>query len=92
MRHFLRNLYLIPVYLYQGLLSGFTGGCCRYYPTCSGYFVQAVMKHGIIKGTLMGVARIFRCRKGYMGGYDPVPESWSWDEIKKGYKAYKKND
>jgi conserved hypothetical protein YidD len=92
MRKFLRNLYLIPVYFYRAILSGFTHGCCRYQPTCSGYFVQAVKKHGIFKGTIMGGARLLRCTKHYLGGYDPVPEQWSMKAIKDAFIIYRKHD
>ena len=51
--------------------------------------MQAVMKFGIIKGTIMGGARLLRCRKSFLGGPDPVPDEWSWEKIKTDWKAYK---
>ncbi len=53
-------------------LSGPFGGC-RYQPTCSNYFLQAVERHGPWKGSWLGVRRIFRCHPWGGHGYDPVP-------------------
>ncbi|HIV99470.1 MAG TPA: membrane protein insertion efficiency factor YidD [Candidatus Ornithospirochaeta avicola] len=90
MRKILREIFLIPIYLYRGLLSPFFGPSCRYTPSCSSYFIQAVKKHGIIKGAILGFARLFRCRKSFLGGPDPVPETFSLKEIRDRHKIYKK--
>ena len=45
---------------------------CKFYPTCSEYTIQAIEKHGIIKGIAMGIWRILRCNPFSKGGYDPV--------------------
>lgn len=89
MKNILKELFLIPVYLYKGLISPFTGPCCRYTPSCSTYFVEAVRKFGIIKGSIMGSARILRCRKGFLGGPDPVPDTWSFKEIRNTWIMYR---
>ena len=86
----LRQAFLIPVYLYKGLLSPFFGGSCHYHPTCSSYMVQSVMRHGILKGFIMGFARILRCSRWFYGGDDQVPETWSWKAIKDGYTLFRK--
>lgn len=86
----LRQIYLIPIYLYKGLISPFSGPSCRYSPSCSTYFLQAVLKFGIIKGTIMGTMRIGRCRNAFLGGPDPIPEKWSWNEIKAQYRIRRK--
>ena len=90
MKKIIRELYLIPVYLYKGVLSGFGGPCCRYTPSCSTYFVEAVLKHGIFKGTMLGFARLFRCSGRYLGGPDPVPDEFSFKEMKEKYRIYRK--
>jgi putative membrane protein insertion efficiency factor len=59
------------VRLYQMFLSPLLGRNCRFTPTCSEYFVQAVTKHGAIRGALKGVWRICRCHPFHPGGYDP---------------------
>ena len=46
---------------------------CIYTPTCSQYAIEALKKHGIVKGTCLGIWRILRCNPFAKGGYDPVP-------------------
>ena len=62
---------------YQRFISPLFPPSCRYYPTCSNYSVQAIQKHGVIKGSIMGISRILRCHPFVKGGYDPVPEQFS---------------
>ena len=57
---------------YQRFISPIFPRCCRYSPTCSAYFIEALQKKGLIKGTLLGVWRILRCHPFAKGGYDPV--------------------
>lgn len=59
------------VRLYQVLLGPILGGQCRFTPTCSHYFIGAVRKHGAIRGSLRGIARICRCHPFHPGGFDP---------------------
>jgi putative membrane protein insertion efficiency factor len=59
------------VVLYKLTLSPLLGRHCRFQPTCSSYFRQAVEKHGAIRGSLRGLARICRCHPWHPGGYDP---------------------
>lgn len=61
---------------YQKFISPMTPPSCRFYPTCSHYGVEAVEKHGAIKGTYLALSRILRCHPFHEGGYDPVPEEW----------------
>ncbi len=53
-------------------LAGPLGGC-RFRPTCSQYYIDAVQAHGAIKGSWLGVCRILRCNPWGGEGYDPVP-------------------
>ena len=46
---------------------------CRFYPTCSEYTKQAIIKYGILKGGFLGLKRILKCHPFNDGGYDPVP-------------------
>jgi putative membrane protein insertion efficiency factor len=59
------------VRLYQIFLSPFLGGQCRFQPTCSHYFIEAVKKYGAISGSFRGIRRILRCHPYHPGGYDP---------------------
>ena len=68
-----RRAGMIPIIVYQHTLSYFLGGHCRFTPTCSVYGLEAVKRHGVIKGWWMAVCRICRCHPFHPGGYDPVP-------------------
>ena len=56
---------------YQKFLSPIFGGQCRFYPSCSQYFILAVEKYGVISGSLRGVWRILKCQPFHPGGLDP---------------------
>ncbi len=60
--------------VYQLTLSALMGRRCRYLPTCSEYAGDAIEKHGPVRGSLMGVARMCRCHPWGGEGFDPVPE------------------
>ncbi len=59
------------VRLYQIFLSPLLGRNCRFQPTCSSYFIQAVEKYGPLRGSLRGIWRICRCNPFSEGGEDP---------------------
>lgn len=59
---------------YKRFISPLLPPSCRYYPTCSSYMITALSRHGLIKGLLMGTARILRCNPFVKGGFDPVPD------------------
>ena len=58
------------VLLYQVGISPFLGNNCRFYPTCSEYFILSVRKDGAMRGSLRGMARICRCHPFHSGGID----------------------
>lgn len=64
----------IPVRVYRILGSPFLGQSCRFLPTCSDYAMQALERHGAVKGSWLAITRIARCRPGGGSGFDPVPE------------------
>lgn len=64
-------LLILVVRLYQWLISPLLGRHCRFEPTCSVYFVEAVRKYGPVFGLWRGVRRILRCHPWNPGGYDP---------------------
>lgn len=57
---------------YQRFISPLFPPTCRFYPTCSTYFIQAVEKYGVIKGGFLGIKRILKCHPFHPGGYDPL--------------------
>lgn len=61
--------------LYQRFISPVFGGraVCRFTPTCSEYTKTAIMRYGLVRGVVMGIRRISRCRPGGGFGFDPVP-------------------
>jgi putative membrane protein insertion efficiency factor len=61
------------VKVYQGVMSPYLPGACRYTPTCSQYAIEAIQKHGPLKGGWLGLKRISRCHPWGGHGYDPVP-------------------
>ncbi|HQU79271.1 MAG TPA: membrane protein insertion efficiency factor YidD [Azonexus sp.] len=69
----MKRLLVALLRTYQYAISPFLGRRCRYYPSCSEYAVEAVEKHGAIKGGWLGVKRVCRCHPWHPGGYDPVP-------------------
>ncbi len=58
---------------YQWVVSPLIGKNCRFLPTCSAYTVEALQKHGILKGSYLSIKRILRCHPWGGSGYDPVP-------------------
>lgn len=58
---------------YQLVLSPFFGQQCRFYPTCSQYALEAIQKHGALRGAYYTVRRLVRCHPWCAGGHDPIP-------------------
>lgn len=65
------GILLVVVRGYQRFLSPFLGRNCRFDPTCSHYMAASLEKHGAVRGTLRGLARICRCHPWSRGGHDP---------------------
>ena len=63
---------ILLIRFYQKFISPLVPATCRFYPTCSSYFIQALEKYGVIKGSYLGIKRILRCHPGNPGGYDPL--------------------
>lgn len=59
---------------YQLLISPVLPPSCRFTPTCSAYALEAVARHGAVRGSWLATRRICRCHPWNDGGYDPVPE------------------
>ena len=62
------------IHVYRATLSGWLGGQCRFYPSCSHYAEDAIRIHGAIKGTALAAWRIARCGPFTAGGVDHVPQ------------------
>ncbi|MDE2583661.1 MAG: membrane protein insertion efficiency factor YidD [Rhodospirillales bacterium] len=62
------------VRVYQWTLRPVLGGNCRFAPSCSDYAVEALRRHGAVRGSGLAAWRILRCNPWCQGGYDPVPE------------------
>lgn len=68
----MKRIALFLISIYQKF-SKLTPSVCRFYPTCSEYTKQAIIKYGFFKGGWLGIKRICRCHPANEGGYDPVP-------------------
>ncbi|MFK7060030.1 membrane protein insertion efficiency factor YidD [Flavobacterium oreochromis] len=64
-------IFLVRVYQY--IISPLMPPTCRYQPTCSHYMIEALQKHGPLKGLYLGIKRILSCHPWGGNGYDPVP-------------------
>ncbi len=69
----LNTILILIIKGYQKGISPLLGSRCRYYPTCSSYAIEALEKHGVVKGLWISIKRIGRCHPLAEGGLDPVP-------------------
>jgi uncharacterized protein len=67
------RLFILIIRTYQYFISPALGPHCRFEPTCSHYMVEAIERHGPIRGLILGIRRISRCHPWHPGGFDPVP-------------------
>jgi len=68
-----RSLFVVLIRGYQIIVSPILPPACRFSPTCSQYAIEAITRHGAIRGSIMGLRRLLRCHPFHHGGYDPVP-------------------
>jgi putative membrane protein insertion efficiency factor len=71
----LARILAVPVRAYRLVLSPWMGHGCRYRPTCSAYALEALERHGGLRGGWLAARRIVRCNPWGGSGYDPVPGS-----------------
>jgi len=73
----IKHSLIFIIKIYKNFISPFFPFSCRYLPTCSEYFIDSIRINGIIKGSLLGIKRIFKCHPikilGGGSGFDPVP-------------------
>ncbi|MBF6607594.1 MAG: membrane protein insertion efficiency factor YidD [Flavobacterium sp.] len=74
-----KRLLILPLELmirfYRAFISPLTPATCRFEPTCSAYFLEALHVHGLFYGSFLGLKRIGKCHPWGGSGYDPVPQS-----------------
>ncbi|MDD2798428.1 MAG: membrane protein insertion efficiency factor YidD [Bacteroidales bacterium] len=73
LRKLLTFILLVPIYFYRYAISPIKPPTCRYTPTCSHYAVDALKKHGPVKGMYLAIKRVLSCHPWGGSGYDPVP-------------------
>lgn len=69
----MKNLATLCLRFYKGAISPHLPVACRFVPSCSEYAAEAVAKHGLLYGSMLGLWRLLRCNPFARGGYDPVP-------------------
>jgi putative membrane protein insertion efficiency factor len=69
----MRYLVAFLIRIYQCTLSPLIGPACRFYPSCSQYALEAVLRFGLLRGGWLALRRLARCHPWHAGGFDPVP-------------------
>lgn len=69
----MQALMLGLIRFYQRVISPLKPPTCRFYPTCSAYAYESIVRHGVGRGSLLTVSRLCRCHPFHPGGLDPVP-------------------
>ena len=72
-REVVSDILVLILKCYKACISPLLPPACRFYPTCSQYAIEAVRKHGPVKGSYLAGRRLLRCHPFCEGGYDPVP-------------------
>ena len=70
----MKTVLIALVRFYRYAISPMLGRNCRFHPTCSEYAIEALERHGALRGGWMAAKRVGRCHPFNPGGYDPVPE------------------
>lgn len=68
----MKRIVISLIKFYRKRLSPLKKPCCRFYPTCSDYALQAVTKYGALKGSYLALKRILKCHPFHKGGFDPL--------------------
>jgi hypothetical protein len=73
MSRLLAQLLILLVHAYRLALGPTLGGSCRFTPTCSSYAIEALERHGPLRGSRLALRRVLRCHPFHAAGHDPVP-------------------
>ena len=68
----MKKLLIGVIKFYRKFISPLKKPCCRFYPTCSAYSIQAIEKYGAVNGSFLAVRRLLKCHPWNDGGYDPL--------------------
>jgi len=71
----MRHLAVFLIRLYQWTVSPLLGPTCRFHPSCSQYALEALLRFGVLRGSVLALKRLGRCHPWHPGGFDPVPAS-----------------
>lgn len=74
----MKYIFIFFIRLYKKFISPLKPQCCRFYPTCSSYSIEAINKFGAFKGAYLSIRRILRCHPFNIGGIDYVPDKFSF--------------
>lgn len=69
----MRHLAALLIRLYQWTVSPLLGPTCRFHPSCSQYALEALLRFGVLRGSVLALKRLGRCHPWHPGGFDPVP-------------------
>ncbi|HEY1875431.1 MAG TPA: membrane protein insertion efficiency factor YidD [Steroidobacteraceae bacterium] len=69
----MRHLAALLIRLYQWTVSPLLGPTCRFHPSCSQYALEALLRFGVLRGSVLALMRLGRCHPWHPGGFDPVP-------------------
>lgn len=69
----LARVLVVPLQMYRRYISPLVPPSCRFSPTCSAYAIEALTRHGVLRGSWLTLRRLLRCAPWHPGGRDPVP-------------------
>ncbi|MDD5461389.1 MAG: membrane protein insertion efficiency factor YidD [Methylococcales bacterium] len=72
----MRFMLIAIIKFYKYFISPLLGSNCRFYPSCSSYFLEALQRHGFFTGSYLSLRRLLKCHPFHEGGIDPVPEKF----------------